>query len=168
MIFYTVNLPNLNCNQNVRTLLTVQICLRKLGESNMKPTNISPLDEYKWREVISRIVTVRRMHSIFGWCLKNDPIEPHEIRIRHLTFSTRKDLNLKLIESGAISKDLSLIQAYFCLNNSNPKYIRDNNYSQHIDLTLKFDEKIIIDNNLSMEQNSDAETMVIKIEPDFF
>lgn len=175
MLFYTVNLPNLNCNQNVPTLLTIQICLRKLGETSMKPITILPEDEHKWREVIHHMVTIRRIHSIFVWCLKNDPIEPHEIRIRHLTYGTRKKFNLKLRESQAISKDLSLTQAYFCLNNNNFKYMRDYNYSQHIDLTLKFEEKITIDKDLSIEQNSDqsknqaeSDTMVIKIEPDFF
>ena len=171
MLFFTAILPNLNCDQNVRTLLTVQICLRKLGQSSMKPIDILPKDVPKWQGVIDHIVSVKRMQSIFLRSLKNDPISRDEIRIKHLTFTTRKDFNLKLQESKAISNDLSMYQAYFCLNNNNPAYLKHYDCSQHFDLTLKFEEKIcndptIEESTIQSKNDHDAEIMVIKLEPD--
>lgn len=169
MLFFTAILPNLNCDQNVRTLLTVQICLRKLGQSSMKPIDILPEDVYKWQGVIDHIVSVKRMQSIFLRSLKTDPISPNEIRIKHLTYTTRKYFNLKLQESHAISKDVSMIHAYFCLNSNHAKYLTEYNCSQHFDLTLKLEEKIC--NDLTIEEpiesknDPEAEIMVIKLEP---
>lgn len=168
MLFFTKNLPNLTCDQTVRTLLTVQICLRKLGEISMVPIDISPDDIHKWQEIIDDIVSVKRMQSIFLRSLKTDPITPNEIRIRHLTYTTRKYFNSKLQECHAISKDVSMIQAYFCLNSNHVKYLTEYNCSQHIDLTLKMEEKIC--NELTIEEpieyDPEAEIMVIKLEPD--
>lgn len=171
MLFLRKNLPSLDCEKNVRTLLTVQICLRKLGETAMVPIDILPENVYKWHQVIDEIVSIRRMQSILHRCLKNDPIYQNEIRIKHLTFNTRKFFNLKLLESKAISKNLTMVQAYFCLNNNNHQYLKDQNCNQHIDLTIKFEEKIICNNLMEestteLENDPDAEIMVIKLEPD--
>ena len=170
MLFFTANLPNLTCDEIVRTLLTVQICFRKLGESSMKPIDISPNDIHKWQEVIDDIVSIKRMQSIFLRSLKTDPITSNEIRIRHLTYTTRKYFNSKLQECQAISKDVSMIQAYFCLNSNHAKYLTEYNCSQHIDLTLKLEEKICneltIEEPIESKNDPEAEIMVVKLESD--
>lgn len=170
MLFFTANLPNLTCDEIVRTLLTVQICFRKLGESSMKPIDILSEDVYKWQEVINDIVSIKRMQAIFLRSLKTDPISPNEIRIRHLTYTTRKYFNSRLQESHAIPKDVSMIQAYFCLNSNHAQYLTEYNCNQHFDLTLKLEEKICneltIEEPIESKNDPEAEIMVIKLEPD--
>lgn len=171
MLFYVTNLPHMELTREVNTLLTVQICKRKFGELSMTPLKISAEEKPQWTEVIKSLITTKRMSSFYSFWLKHDPILPKEIRVCHLPYRLRRIFQKALTDSTLVQDNMYISESYFCFNQNHHKYITSSNCEQHIDLTIKLEEryapqKTEIPTQPKTEISAD-EVMVIKVEPDF-
>lgn len=170
MFFFVTLLPNPSLTSHVRTMVTLQVSVRKLGESVLKPFDISPESQTQWAIIAESLINRKRMEGYFSRWIR-DPISPNEIRIQHFNASCRKKLHQTLIESKLITENINLTQSYFCFNVNSHQYIRDTNCQQHIDISLKLEEAFYNDKNdvtiAEFTNEDDNDIMVIKLEPDF-
>ena len=170
MLFFVTELPNPELSDKVKTLVTVQVRKQELGEITMKPFIIRPETKSDWAAVTESFLP-KRMSCFFAhWHC--DPILPGEIKIRHFRGRSRKIFYNKLKDLNLINENTFINQFYFSFNKNCHTYITNMGCSQHIDITIKLEEKTLeekldLSNRKRKRSDRDDDILVIKLEPDF-
>ena len=162
MLFFVTTLPNSDLTERVKTLVTVQVRIQKFGELKMKPFVITAESKADWAALTESFLS-RRMSAFFTHMLF-DPVLPGEIRVRHFFGQSRKNFMQKLRDSDIVHDNVCLKQFYFSYNRNCHSYITNMHCQQHIDLTIKLEEK---NHNRKRKLEQDDDILVIKLEPDF-